>query len=97
MEFGGGDFRGSLNCAALAAESRESRGGGQMSAEDAANEGPGAFAVLPKLGGGALSAAHGEQMVDVSNRGGGEGPQDPRQREGLGDEKQAIALDEVGF
>ena len=78
MEFGGRDFRGSLNCAALAAELGEPRGGGQMSAEDAGNEGPGAFAILPKPGGGALSAAHSEEMMKVSNRRCDERPEDPR-------------------
>ena len=97
VEFGGSYLCGLADVAALTPEFGQAGEGGEVSFYDAGDEGPGAFAVLLEAGGGAVAAAHGHEVIKVSNGGGEEGEDEARGGEVLDDEKEAVAFNEVGF
>ena len=68
-----------------------------VSPEDAGDESPGTLAALLELGGGAVAAAHGEEVMEVTHGGGKEGRQQAAEGKVFDDEEEAVAFDEVGL
>lgn len=92
-EGGGGDFCGGADGAALAPEAGQGLDKFEVGGEDAGDERPGGLAIALELGGGAVAAAHGEEVIEIAERGGEEGAGDARGGEVLDDEAEAVAFD----
>jgi 16S rRNA (cytosine967-C5)-methyltransferase len=68
-----------------------------MGAEDTGDEGPGGAAGALEVGGGAVAAAHGEEMVEVAEGSGEEGEEEVGEGVVFDEGEEAVAFDVEGF